>query len=262
MLLTTNDTRRLMDVPLDRIEPHGVEVRHDLKSSIAAMGQRVPAKLRERRPKRATDPTWFEIVDGKHRVAAIEAIGGDDPTVLAVVEPIGKGTADKHDRAMETLATNNVRDRNLGAEAEAVDTLLSSNKFTVEEISKRSGVNLRTVKELAAMKNGLVPEAFEMVKSGTVARSAAKTMLRLTPERQTELIAGADDDKPVRVADATDAVRNQRGDMLDELDKVRPKPAQAHTQLGHAVQMVAGMYTDKDRDTLINAAAILRGEKS
>ena len=261
MTTTTNDTRRLIDVPLSRIEPHGVEVRLDLKRSIESMGQRVPAKLRERRPKHATDPTWFEIVDGKHRVAAIESIGGDDPMVLAIVEPIGRGTADKHDRAMETLATNNVRDRNLGAEATAVDILLSSNQFTVDEISKRTGVNLRTVKELASMKTGLIPEAVEMVKSGTVARSAAKTMLRLTHERQAELIAGGDD-KPVRVADATDAVRNQRGDMLDALDKVRPKPAQAHTQLGHAVQMVAGMYTGKDRDTLVNAAAILRGEKS
>ena len=247
----------LVAVEIKLIEDPGVEVRQGLKTSMQNLGQRIPVKLRQRAPKRKTNPPRYEIIDGKHRIAA--AIALEMTTIKAVVERIGKTQADKHDRAMETLVANAVRERNLGAEAEAVAILLGT-RLTPEDISKRTGVPLRTVKELAQMKRELVPEVFDKVKSGDIARGAALKMLKLDPVRQRDLIEELEDGKEVTTKDADEAVRSQRNDMLDKLDKVRPQATADHTQLGHAVQAVAGQYNEQKQKVLLNAAAILRGE--
>jgi ParB-like chromosome segregation protein Spo0J len=260
--MTTTEIREdvtLQQVPLAHIEDPHVDIRNDLRTSMESMGQRIPVRLRQRAPKRKTDPPRYDIVDGKHRVAVAAQLGWE--TIRAEVEPIGKTQADKHDRAKELLVANAVRERNLGAEAEAVDILLSSNKFTPEQISKETGVALRTVKELEAMKHGLVKEAFNRVKDGTIPRGAAMKMLRLDPVRQKDLLE-TQGEEPVKVADAEEAVRDQRNDMLDRLDKVRPQAMQDHSHLGHAVAAVAGQYTGQKKKALEEAAAILRGEGS
>lgn len=248
----------LEDVTLTLVADPQVEIRSALRTSMEHLGQRVSVKLRRRAPKKKGDPPRYEIVDGKHRIAVAKDLEWE--TIRAEVEAIGHSQGDRHDRAMETLVTNVQRERNLGAEAEAVDILLGSGKFTTDEISKRTGVTLRIVKELQAMKKGLVPQVFDRVKSGEIARGAALKMLRLDEGRQTALAAEMDGEKTVTLKDAEEAVKDQRMDMLDQLDKVRPQPAQEHTQLGHMIQMVASMYSDAKKKTLLDAAAILRGE--
>ena len=239
-------------VPTGQIEDPNCDLRPELLNSIRAVGQKVSVKLRERAPKRKGDPPIYDIVDGRHRVRVCVELGWQ---VQAEVQPIGKGLKDKHERAIETLVTNGVRDRNPGQEAEAVATLAGT-RYTAEDISKRTGVKLRTVKDLLALKKGLIPEAFERVVSCDIGRTAAKAMLKLSPERQKDLIDAGE----VTLNDANSGVRDQRNDMLEKLDKTRAAARQSHTHIGQAVQMVASQYNDKKRKVLENAAAILRGE--
>ena len=245
-------------VQLTQVEAPNVEVRSSTRTSMKNLGQRVAVKLRQRAPKREGAPPRFEIIDGKHRIAAAINLGWT--TIRAEVEMIGRTAKDRCDRAKETLVANAVRERNLGAEAEAVAILLAT-RLTAEDISKDTGVPLRMVKELEAMKKGLVPEVFKKVKTGEIARGAALKMLKLDEVRQRDLIEGVSEGKEVSVTDAEEAVRDQRNDMLDKLDKVRPQGAESHTALGQAVQMVSGMYTGKNKEALLDAAAILRGER-
>lgn len=236
----------------EQIDAPNCDLRPELLNSMRAVGQKVSVKLRERAPKREGAMPTYEIVDGRHRVRACIELGFH---VQAEVQPIGKSQKSKHDRAIETLVSNGVRERNLGQEAEAVATLCGT-RFTAEDIAKRTGVKLRTVKELIALKKGLIPEVFAKIVSCEIGRTAAKKMLKLEPERQKDLISGGG----VQLADANSAVRDQRNDMLEKLEKTRAVARQSHGHLGQAVQMVASQYSDKQRKVLENAAAILRGE--
>ena len=63
-------------VPLDQIEPHGVDVRSSLKTSLEKVGQRDPVKLRLRAgTSEKAVRKGLVIEDGRHRIAAAESLG-------------------------------------------------------------------------------------------------------------------------------------------------------------------------------------------
>lgn len=251
----------LEQVPLEQIEPHGVDVRQSLKVSLNKVGQRDPVKLRRRvgTPEKAVRKGLYVIEDGRHRIAAAEALGWK--MIRAEVKPLGGGQKATLDRAEGTLVSNVLRERNMAAEANAVADLLE--KMTEQEIHERTGVPLRIVKELAAMRRALVPEAFERVRAGTIKRAAAKQMLKLSPEHQKRLVLEAEpkeDGKTARVTikEVQSAVRAERQDLLAALDQIETPPLAEYGALADQVDAAAQRFAGEKRKALVAAAAILR----
>ena len=249
-------------VPLDQIEPHGVDVRSSLKVSLEKVGQRDPVKLRLRAgtSEKAVRLGLFVIEDGRHRIAAAKHLGWK--AIRAEVRPLGSGQKATQDRAEGTLVSNVLRDRNMAAEATAVASLLE--KMTEQEIHERTGVPLRIVKELAAMRKNLVPEAFEQVRSGQIKRAAAKQMLKLSPEHQQRLVKEAEpkeeNGRPQRVTikEVQSAVRAERQDLLASLDQIDTPPLADFAALADQVDATAQKFAGEKRKVLVAAAAILR----
>lgn len=263
-------TGAILDViALEDVERDECDVRIGLRESLSNLGQRQPIKVRRRDGESLKKGRRrYVLVEGRHRCAALADLGRKE--VWAVIEPLGGGQKSTVDRAEETLSTI-VRERNLAAEADAVARLLEA-KRSVEDIAERTGVPLRTVKELAAMQVGLIPEAFEKVRQGKVARAAAKQMLRLTPEAQRALVdqseqlverdepGGAPHARPqrVRIKDVQSAVRAQRNDMFAQLDQVETPTISTFAGLADQVDAAAMKFAGDRRKLLVDAAAVLR----
>jgi ParB/RepB/Spo0J family partition protein len=230
-------------IALSDIEDPGLRAPRWLVRSIEHQSQRRPVVL-------GCNPKDMEgdylIYDGKRRIAALTELGRTQVIALVCEDE------NEVNHAIETLV-GNLGERNPGAEAEAVEILLGEG-YNEERIVKEVGLDKKTVTDLIRLKQALHPVAFEKVKVGQLPLSTAKQMLRLSPEEQGMLAM----EEKVRAKDVKAVVRARSQDLLAGLEQITIPTLTLEDDLAQQIEGAALFLMGRERQTLIDAAEILR----
>ncbi len=178
-----DDGRRIVEIPLTKIEPNPFQPRMDfdkagieeLKNSILAKGVIQPIIV-----KKAGDR--YQIIAGERRVRAVKEAGFD--TIPALVMDVGSS-----EEMLELALVENVQREDLNPvdEARAYRVLMERYNFTQEEVSKRVGKDRSTVANLMRLLK-LCPEVQERLVEGQISMGHARALLPIDDERlQVEL---------------------------------------------------------------------------
>lgn len=168
----------------------------------------------------------YEVIDGARRLADLADIN-PDATVEVKVVPF---EISHESAAAMSLTLNYSRAPNPLAEAEHFEELLADG-HTPGSLSKLLGIPLSKIDRRLALVQRLIPRLRDLVADGGMTVSVAERAARLSPERQGELIARAEDasDEPhkVRVTaeDVSDIQRVYREATLPALmfEELQPR---------------------------------------
>tara|TARA_Y100000310_G_C20569656_1_gene757344 strand:+ start:475 stop:1218 length:744 start_codon:yes stop_codon:yes gene_type:complete len=237
----------IMEIALEAIQPLAIDPPKELLDSMDACGQLEPIILNNSR--RIDDHIIgegeYQIDNGRRRVAAARAL--DWPSLYAIVV-----SNSEEDSAVTTLVTNNVRTRNFGHEAQAVETLIAKG-YSVDKIAEMASMSVGMVQQLADMQKVLVPEIFTRVKNNTIKASAAKKLMHLPQEDQAAFAS----EERIRVKDVQASV-NQHNKTLLNLDTVTVPTMGREADLADELESYVNKAAGDSRKALIDTVTWLR----
>lgn len=143
-----------------------------LCNSIQQLGILQPPVLREPAKKDQT----YEIIAGRRRIAAAEMIG--IPKIICVVYP---KNVDKAFIPSATIAENQVRSNNIGADIVAMGLLVDQGYDDPEVVSSMTGLPQSDVKKLFELRD-LPKPVLDGIVSGNIATTTAHEVKKLRPK--------------------------------------------------------------------------------
>jgi len=172
-----DDGRRVIEIPLTKIEPNPFQPRmefdkagiEELKQSILAKGVIQPIIV-----KKAGDR--YQVIAGERRVRAVKEAGFE--TIPALVMDV-----ESSEEMLELALVENVQREDLNPvdEARAYRTLMDRYNLTQEEIARRVGKDRSTVANLMRLLR-LSPEVQERLIEGQISMGHARALLSIEDE--------------------------------------------------------------------------------
>ena len=175
----------------------GVNIEHDLElqRSIELVGQQVPIIVECTQGDHALE---YRVVAGQRRVSACRALGIEEIHARIFFRDPDEGEVEFAQKLKHiVVAENMVRERNPGAEADALWSLIDSELIdTVESgdyrealsrLAKKTGINKPKLRAMIDLKVGLTKIAYAYLKEGSISLSVAKQLRRLPDRIQYEL---------------------------------------------------------------------------
>lgn len=212
-----------------------------LSSSIEALGILQTVLLQK------TAKGTLRVVGGKRRVLSAKSQGRSVPAMV-FDKNVPEGTI-----WIYAATENMMRAANPGFEAEALQNILSLNKWTLKEASEKLGFPLQLMKQRLKLM-GLIPEMFQRLKAGTVTASQAKRIASL-PEKEQERIAAME---KLTSADIQAACRSNRLDALLEQEDLFEMPVAMKPNLRIVKDQIEGIlasvYQVRGDESLLKAA--------